>query len=86
VDKPKVGDLSPKDFHPRSQRLSRFSHFRPSTGSSRLSPTQWWVKALRRNIAYLVIIYLWSVSNKNSTEILQLIGQVQAKWTHQWTF
>jgi hypothetical protein len=33
--------------------LSRFSHFRPSTGSSRLSPTQWWVKALRRNIAYL---------------------------------
>ncbi|MDR1483299.1 MAG: hypothetical protein LBT09_00595, partial [Planctomycetaceae bacterium] len=38
-DKHQIGDLSPKDFHPWSQRLNRFSHFRPSTGSSRLSPT-----------------------------------------------
>jgi hypothetical protein len=29
-DTPQVGNLSPKDFHPQSQRLSRFSHFRKS--------------------------------------------------------
>jgi hypothetical protein len=31
------------------------------------------VKALRRNIAYLLIIHLWGVSNKNSTEILPFL-------------
>ncbi|MDR2705913.1 MAG: hypothetical protein LBC02_09070 [Planctomycetaceae bacterium] len=28
------------------------SDFRPNTKASRLVPTRWWVKALRRNIAY----------------------------------
>jgi hypothetical protein len=34
-----VGDLSPKDFHPQSQRLIGLFDFLPETGSSRLLPT-----------------------------------------------
>ncbi|MDR2704526.1 MAG: hypothetical protein LBC02_01990 [Planctomycetaceae bacterium] len=30
------------------------SDFHPNTRASRLSPTRWWVKALRRNIAYQI--------------------------------
>jgi hypothetical protein len=34
----------------------------------------------RRNIAYLVIIHLWGVSNKNSTEILQIFLAFTGWW------
>ncbi|MDR2706628.1 MAG: hypothetical protein LBC02_12685 [Planctomycetaceae bacterium] len=34
------------------RQLVLLTDFHPNTGASRLAPTQWWVKALRRNIAY----------------------------------
>jgi hypothetical protein len=53
-----VGDLSPKGRSAKADSDLVFgqqlvlptgflSDFRPNTGASRLSPTRWWVKALR---------------------------------------
>jgi hypothetical protein len=62
----KVGDVSPKHYVGNSRLeavCGRKSNsiplcnidFRPNTGTSRLSPTQPWMKILRRKVAYLFL-------------------------------